>query len=87
MRPGPSTVQTPPDPITRPKLALYLWERNLRFRDVEAPLGRSYEYIRLTCLPFNDPKRREPDEEFVGRVQAWTQGAVTAADFQPPVNQ
>ena len=84
MQTGTSTLDTPPSPIKRPKLALFRWERGLRFRDVEAPLGRSYEHIRQVCLPFGDPARKSPDEALLGKIEAFTQGEVTREDFVPP---
>jgi len=84
MQIGTSTLDTPPSPIKRPKLALFLWERGLRFRDVEAPLGRSYEHIRQVCLPFSDPGRKMPDEALLARIEAFTHGQVTKGDFDPP---
>ena len=80
---GTSTLKAPP-PIKRPKLAQWLWERGLVFRDVEADLGRSYEYIRQVCLPFSDPARKQPDDAFIERAESFTAGEVTRKDFDPP---
>jgi hypothetical protein len=78
-------VEAAPDPILRPKLALFLWERDLRLKAAGQALGRSHEYVRLVCLPFSDPQRTIPDDEFISRVEAFTKGAITRADFEPTV--
>lgn len=75
-------MEAPPDPILRPKLAHFMWARGLRLKDLEAPTGRSHEYIRRVCLPFSDPARTVPDDEFIGRVEAYTAGEVSKADFE-----
>jgi hypothetical protein len=80
-----STVEPAPDPIQRPKLALFLWERDLGLKEAGQALGRSHEYVRRVCLPFNDPRRTFPDDEFLARVEAFTEGAVTQADFMQAV--
>lgn len=75
-------MEPAPDPIHRPKLALFLWERDLRLKDAGEALKRSHEYVRRVCLPFDDPARTIPDDEFLARVEAYTGGLVTKADFE-----
>ncbi len=75
--------QAPPI-VDRPKLYGFIMARNLQWRDCEAPLGRSHEYIRRVCLPFADPKRIVPPAPFRKRAQDWTAGEITPPDFDPP---
>lgn len=82
MRIGTPPLEPAPNPIKRPKLALFLWERGLRFRDVEKALGRSYEHIRQVCLPFADPARKIPDAALLARIETFTDGEVTKKDFE-----
>lgn len=74
----------PPAPLRRPKLAQFLFERDLSFAAAGEQLGRTREWVRLICLPFDDPRRRVPDLDDMERIVAWTGGEVTPADFYPP---
>lgn len=76
-------LSTPPAPLNRPTLARYLWDRELSFRAAGEALGRSSEWVRLVCLPFDDPRRRIPDQADMERIHAWTRGEVTPSDFYP----
>lgn len=73
-----------PDPIARPKWAFVLWERGLGLDEVAPILGRSREYVRQLGLPWNHRKRVVPTPEEADLIEAWTGGAVTRADFEPP---
>jgi hypothetical protein len=80
-------VAKAPDPQERPRLAHFLWERGMSFRDAALalkPLTRSHEYLRLICLPFGHPKRLQPDAETLARIIEWTGGVIGEADFAPP---
>lgn len=76
-------VAVAPAPLSRPKLATYLFERDITFRAAGEALGQSQEWVRLVCLPFDDPRRRVPHKDVMERIVAWTQGAVVPADFYP----
>ena len=71
------------DPQPLPRLALWRFQRRLRLKDVAEALECSTETVRRITLPFGDPGRRVPDEALLGRIVAYTQGEVTAADFYP----
>lgn len=73
-----------PDPVLRPRLALFIWERNLDLKVVAEAIGCSHETVRRLCLPFGDSKRRVPAEELMSRILDWTGGQITAGDFYPP---
>lgn len=78
-----NATQPAPAPLKRPKLAQWLWERDLDFRTAAGRLGRSREWVRLICLPFDDPRRRIPDQDDMARIHALTEGEVGATDFYP----
>lgn len=73
-----------PAPLERPKLARFLWERDICFRSAAEALGRSREWVRRVCLPFDDPRRLVPVEVDIERIVAWTRGEVSAGDFYRP---
>ncbi len=79
-----STFPPPPAPLERPKLAEFLWRRDIRGPEAGRILGRSRQWVALVLLPFNDPRRRIPDPEDLERIHAWTCGEITPADFYPP---
>ena len=74
-----------PDPVLRPRLALFLFERDLTYRDAAEPLQTTHETLRRICLPFSDPGRRVPQRALMGRIVAWTGGEVVPNDFYAPV--
>lgn len=69
----------------RPKLARWMFERDLRLKDAVGPLGVGMEQVRRYCLPFGDPLRAVPSPKAMQRIIAWTAGEVTADDFFEPV--
>lgn len=79
---SPSQLLTP-----HPRPGFYAWltlhRKDLRWAAEQ--LGCSYEHIRLICLPFDDPARREPSAPLVRRVIRLTGGAIRADDWHPPV--
>lgn len=77
-------VEGVPEPIGRPALALFLWERGVQFRPAGKAIGKSHEYVRLICLPFGDPRRLIPDAETAEKIREWTGGAVAPDSFDPP---
>jgi hypothetical protein len=77
-------MSTIPDPVERPALARWMWDRKLKPRHAEAPLGITGEQVRRYCLEFGHPDRAIPPQAVLERIVAWTQGAITAADFYPP---
>lgn len=77
-------VDAVPEPIGRPPLALFLWERGIQYRPAGLAIGKSHEYVRLICLPFDDPRRIRPDAETAATIETWSGGAVPPASFDPP---
>lgn len=77
-------MSTPPDPVERPKLARWMWERNLKPRHAAGPLGVSAEQVRRYCLEFGHDDRAIPGREVMARIRTWTQEAVAERDFYPP---
>ena len=67
----------------RPRLARWLFDRGLEFRDGGDYFGCSHETLRLVCLPFDDPKRRVPNKELMSAIYAGTAGEITAIHFFP----
>lgn len=74
----------PPEPLERPKLARWMWERGLKWADGATALGVSGEQVRRYCLEFGHTQRQLPSREAMERIHAWTNGAITPADFYPP---
>lgn len=74
----------PPDPVLRPPWAHWLWVRKLDFRAAGKAIGRSHEWVRTTCLPFDDPRRTLPDIETGERIEAWTRGEIRPPSFHGP---
>jgi len=81
------TVSTPPIPAPRPSPAFETWlrDRRLDYAWAAERLGVSREYVRLLCLPFDEPGRRDASARLVRRVIRLTGGAVRADDWHPPV--
>lgn len=73
-----------PPPANRPKMWRYCRDRDLKLADVAGVFGRTAEWARLICLPFEDPKRRVPAPEDVARIHAWSGGEIGPADWYPP---
>ncbi len=74
----------PPQPLSRPKFAQFLWSRDLDFVQAGRALGRTKEWVRRICLPFDDPRRRIPSSEDMRLIFDWSQGEISPADFYPP---
>lgn len=70
-----------PAPKRRPFFALLLFEAGVDYQQAAKALASSRETIRLVCLPFEDPRRRVPNRQLMGRIVAWTAGRVRPADF------
>lgn len=77
-------ITSAPARLDRPKLARFLFERDIAYEAAGRALSRSREWVRFVCLPFSDPRRRVPDKKSMERIVAWTDGEVTPADFYPP---
>lgn len=75
--------QTPPEPVERPKLARYLWERRLSAAVVAPIFGCSPETVRRYCLEFGHADRMVPGQTILKRIVQYTEGEVSAADFYP----
>lgn len=70
-----------PPRIPRPKLAQWMFERDLKLKDAQGPLGVKLEQVRRYCLPFTDPMRAVPSPKVMARIIAWTGGEVRPDDF------
>lgn len=71
-------------PVARPRLAIWLFERNVSTAAAADALAVSSESVRRYCLPFDHADRRLPHAEIMERIVAWTAGAIQPADFYPP---
>jgi len=80
-----STLKTAPlpAPLERPKLATFLWERDISSIEAARALGRTREWLRLILLPFSDSRRRIPDSADLEKIHIWTKGEIRPADFYP----
>lgn len=72
-----------PKALVRPSLAKFIWERGLDYRAAGEALGRTGEWVRLVCLPFDDPRRRVPETEDMRRIFEWSAGQIAPSDFYP----
>lgn len=73
-----------PDPVERPTLARWMWDRKLSAADGAEAIGVSAVQMRRYCLEFGHQDRQIPGEEVLARIVEWTGGEVTAEDFYPP---
>lgn len=73
----------PPEPVERPKLARWLFERSLSYADGGRLFGCSLEKVRLMCLPIGDAKRQNPGLDLANTIAAKTGGEVTVTDWPP----
>lgn len=71
-----------PPKIQRPALALWLWERGIKFKPAGELFGCSYETVRAICRPFDDPDRRVPTGDLMRVIVEIT--GIRPADFYPP---
>jgi hypothetical protein len=74
----------PSQPRPKPKLAQWLFDRDVKPPAAAAKLGVSPMQVRRYLLPFHDPRRQIPGEEVLRAIVEWTAGEVTVADFYPP---
>lgn len=74
----------PPRVRPRPRLALYMFERDLRAPQAAVALGVSEQHVHNITRAFDDPRRKTPSTALMMRIAAWTWGAVGPADFYPP---
>lgn len=79
-----SQMSKPPEPVERPKLARWMWDRKLKPRDAEGPLEVSAEMVRKYCLEFGHPDRAVPGDQVLARIVSWTGGDIAERDFYPP---
>lgn len=73
-----------PERVPRPKLAKFLFDRDIDPSRVAPVFGVQPETVRRWCLPFGHRDRRRPKDDKLELIIAYTQGEVTAADFYPP---
>lgn len=72
------------DPLQRPPLAAWIWERSYTNREAAALFGVSHEQLRLWCLPFTNLARVAPRPEQRIKIAQVTAGAVAPESFDPP---
>lgn len=70
--------------IDRPKLAHWMWVRDLTPADAAQAVDCSEQAIRNICRPFGHPQRAIPREPLMERILRWTKGDVAAPDYYPP---
>lgn len=71
-----------PDPVERPSLARWLWERKLPFSWLAPRIGVSAEQVRRYCLEFGHDDRAIPGRDVLARI--FTVTGVAERDFYPP---
>lgn len=76
--------QSPPPVRQKPKLAHWMFERDIKPPAAAERLQVSPVQVRRYLLPFGDAERQVPGEDVLARIIEWTDGAVTAGDFYPP---
>lgn len=76
--------ETAPPAENRPKLWRYYRERHLSREEVGQAFGRTAEWVRLVCLPFDNPNRRVPSLDDVTRAHEWSGGEIKPSDWYPP---
>lgn len=74
----------PPTPVSRPKLADWMYARNISVTQAAEHLNCSRGTVQNIIAPFDATSRTVPREALMERIVAWTGGAVTAGDFYPP---
>lgn len=75
---------TASQPRAKPKLAQWLFDRDVKPPAAAVKLGVSPTQVRRYLLPFGDPRRQVPGEDVLKKIVEWTAGEVTVADFYPP---
>lgn len=74
----------PPPPLTpRPAFARWLFDRDLDYAAAGEELGVTAETVRRWCMRFDDSRRTVPGRAIIEKIERWTTGLVTAADFYP----
>ena len=73
-----------PQPVLKPKLAGWMFDRNISQRTAAQALACSKQTISNITQPFSSDTRTVPHEDLLARIVEWTKGDVTAADFYPP---
>jgi hypothetical protein len=77
-------MRTPPDPVLKPKLAGWMFDRNITVTSAAGELKCSKQTISNITQPFASASRTVPHQDLLERIVAWTGGEVTAGDFYPP---
>ena len=77
-------MRAAPSPISRPKLAAWLFDRGISNAAAAAVLECSEQTVSNMCKPFGEAGRTVPREALLEKIVTWTEGAVTAVDFYPP---
>ncbi len=76
--------EAPPPVRPRPRLARFMFERDVRAPLAAKALGISEQHVHNITRAFDDPRRKTPSAELMMRIAAWTGGEVGPADFYPP---
>lgn len=76
-----SPTKRAPEPIARPALALWVWQRFHKFKDAGEYFGMSWEAVRSACLPFGHPDRSVPRRDTLQRIFDLTDGEITPDSF------
>ncbi len=75
-------IERVPDPVERPRLAYWLWERKLPFSWLAPRIGVSVEQVRRYCLEFGHDDRAIPRREVLTRIAQVT--GIAEREFYPP---
>lgn len=73
-----------PEPILKPKLAGWMFDRSISAQAAAGVLGCSKQTVLNINKAFTDATRSVPRDDLMARIVDWTEGEVTAADFYPP---
>lgn len=76
-----SPQKSAPEPIARPALARWVWERFPKWKDAGEYLCMSWESVRTACLPFGHADRSVPRRETLERIFELTDGEITPDSF------
>lgn len=69
-------------PITpRPRIALWLFERDMDYNEGAAFFGTDRETMRRICKPFADEQRRVPNPELMAEIVARSDGELQPNHF------
>lgn len=76
---------TTPEYRPRPELDHWIRDHGLDYAQAAKLFGCAAEFVRLMCLPFDDPARKKPGRRLMAVIVRVTQGKVKPGDFYPAV--